>query len=344
MIKKKKIIFIVNPKSGTQGKKNIIKIIKERIDKKIIDYFIVETKHAGHAVDLAKEAADNGADVVVAIGGDGTVNEIARSLIHTNTTLGIIPCGSGNGLARHLGIPMEIKGAVDIINDGETVCIDYGKINSRLFFCTCGVGFDAFVSLKFADSKKRGLLTYLENTLHESLTYVPETYEIENEEGTIKYKAFLIACANASQYGNNAYIAPQASLTDGLMDITIMEPFTVLDVPSLSFQLFNKTIDQNSRIKTMKSKKIKIHRSSVGVIHFDGDPVIEDKDLEVEIIPQGLNVIVGKKSKDEPSVNVIQQMLEYFNELTPIEKEAFNIKYSRLFNLNKQLLRRLSKK
>ena len=129
---------------------------------------------------------------------------------------------------------MDAKAAIDLLNTGECTCVDYGKINDMPFFCTCGVGFDAFVSLKFADSGKRGLLTYLENTLHESLTYEPETYEIENEEGTIKYKAFLIACANASQYGNNAYIAPQASLTDGLMDVTILEPFTVLDVPSLS--------------------------------------------------------------------------------------------------------------
>src|SRR5574344_41087 len=187
MIKKKKIIFIVNLNSGTQGKKNNIKIIRERIAKKTMNYVIVETKHAGHAVDLAKEAADNGADVVVAIGGDGTVNEIARSLIHTNTTLGIIPCGSGNGLARHLGIPMEIKGAVDIINNGETVCIDYGKINSRLFFCTCGVGFDAFVSLKFADSKKRGLLTYLENTLHVILPHPPRSSVLAYEARSRKH-------------------------------------------------------------------------------------------------------------------------------------------------------------
>lgn len=133
--------------------------------------------------------------------------------------------------------------------------------------------------------------------MHESLSYKPETYEIENEERTVKYKAFLIACGNASQYGNNAYIAPQASLTDGLMDVTILEPFTVLDVPSLSFQLFNKTIDQNSRIKTFRTKKIKIHRSKPGVMHYDGDPIMGGKDIEVELIPHGLNIIVSDKKK-----------------------------------------------
>ena len=346
MTEKKKIIFVVNPISGTQGKKAILKLIDERIDRSIYDYSIVRTEYAGHASIIAKEAVRDGIDIVVAIGGDGTINEIGRSLVHTNTALGIIPCGSGNGLARHLRIPMEPKAAIEIINQGDKCCIDYGKINNIPFFCTCGVGFDAFVSLKFADSGKRGLLTYLENTLHESLVYQPETYEIENEEGTMKYKAFLIACGNASQYGNNAYITPQASLTDGLMDITIMEPFTVLDVPSLSFQLFNKTIDQNSRIKTMRAKKIKIHRTKEGVLHFDGDPLMAGKELEVEIIPKGLHVIASvkkKKEKDE-SLNLLQVISNYFSGLHLKGEEMLEKRQNHLFELNRTLLRKLSKK
>ena len=238
----KKIIFIVNPISGTQGKELVLNLLDEKIDKERYTWDVVYTKRAGHAIEIAAQAAAEKADVVVAIGGDGTINEIGRSLVHTETALGIIPCGSGNGLARHLHIPMEPKKALEIINEGVTDIIDYGKINGTDFFCTCGVGFDAFVSLKFANAGKRGLLTYLEKTLQESLTYQPETYELETEDGTYKYKAFLIACGNASQYGNNAYITPQATLTDGLLDVTILEPFTVLDVPSLAFQLFNKNI------------------------------------------------------------------------------------------------------
>lgn len=346
MTDKKKIIFVVNPKSGTQGKKAILKWIDERVDRSVYDYSIVNTEYAGHATQIAAAAVKDKVDVVVAIGGDGTVNEIARSLIHTDTALGIIPCGSGNGLARHLQIPMQAKAAIDIINKGFHTRIDYGKINQIPFFCTCGVGFDAFVSLKFADSGKRGLLTYLENTLHESLTYQPETYEIENEEGTVKYKAFLIACGNASQYGNNAYIAPQASLTDGLMDVTIMEPFTVLDVPSLSFQLFNKTLDQNSRIKTMRAKKIKIHRAQDGVMHFDGDPLMAGKELEVEIVPAGLNVIMSEKKRksNKESENLLQVISDYFSGLKPKGEELLAKRQSHLFELNKTLLRKLSKK
>lgn len=227
MTSKKNILFIVNPISGTQGKEAIVKWIERLTDCSKYNYRICRTQYAGHAYELADEAAKKGIDIVVAIGGDGTINEVGRALIDTRTALGIIPCGSGNGLARHLGIPMDVRKAIQLINEGYSECIDYGKIDGHPFFCTCGVGFDAFVSLKFANSGKRGPLTYLENMLHESLTYKPEVYTIENSEGTMQRKAFLIACANASQYGNNAYIAPQASLTDGLMDITILEPFTV---------------------------------------------------------------------------------------------------------------------
>ena len=344
MTDKKNIIFVVNPISGTQGKKAILKWIDERLDRSIYDYSIVNTEYAGHATQIAATAVQNKVDVVVAIGGDGTINEIARSLVHTQTALGIIPCGSGNGLARHLQIPMDPKAAIDILNQGYMNCIDYGKINNIPFFCTCGVGFDAFVSLKFADSGKRGLLTYLENTLHESLTYQPETYEIENEEGTVKYKAFLIACGNASQYGNNAYIAPQASLTDGLMDVTILEPFTVLEVPNLSFQLFNKTIDQNSRIKTMRAKKIKIHRAKEGVLHFDGDPLMAGKELEVEIIPSGLHVISSAKEGKEENINFLQVISQYFSGLKPKGEELLAKRQNHLFELNRTLLRKLSKK
>lgn len=345
MTGKKRIVFVVNPISGTQGKNAILKWIDERLDKSLYDYSVIKTEYAGHATQIAANAVQEKMDVVVAIGGDGTINEIARMLVHTDTALGIIPCGSGNGLARHLRIPMDPKAAIDVINRGYQLCIDYGKINNLPFFCTCGVGFDAFVSLKFADSGKRGLLTYLENTLHESLRYQPETYEIENEEGTVKYKAWLIACGNASQYGNDAYIAPQASLTDGLMDVTIMEPFTVLDVPSLSFQLFNKTIDQNSRVKTMKAKKIKIHRVNDGVMHFDGDPLMAGKELEVEIIPSGLRVIASEKKKEKSeTINLLQIISDYFSGLHLKGEEMMAKQQSHLFELNRTLLRKLSKK
>ena len=201
---KKKISFIINPISGTQGKEQILKWLDEKLDKSRYIPEVIYTERAGHAVEIAALKAKEEAFAVVAIGGDGTINEIARSLVHTKTALGIIPCGSGNGLARHLQIPMDAKKAINIINEGLIDIIDYGKINDVPFFCTCGVGFDAFVSLQFSKAGRRGPLIYLEKTLLESLKYKPETYELEMDGSTLRYKAFLIACGNASQYGNNA--------------------------------------------------------------------------------------------------------------------------------------------
>ena len=335
----KKIIFVVNPVSGTQGKELILSLLEEKMDKTKYSWEVVYTERAGHAVEIAAKAAEERADVVVAIGGDGTVNEIARSLVHTDTALGIIPCGSGNGLARHLHIPMEPKKALEVLNNGCTDIIDYGKINGINFFCTCGVGFDAFVSLKFAHAGKRGLLTYLEKTLLESLTYQPETYELETENGITKYKAFLIACGNASQYGNNAYITPQATLTDGLLDVTILEPFTVLDVPSLAFQLFNKTIDQNSRIKTFRCQRLCIRRAKAGVVHFDGDPVEADAEVNIELIKRGLRVVVPQGTEKD-AANVLQRAQEYMNGIRLMHEAIVD----NITDKNKKILRKLTKK
>lgn len=312
---KKKIVFVINPISGTHNKELLVKVIENRIDRDKYDCQLVYTQYAAHAVEIAAQKAQEKVFAVIAVGGDGTINEIARSLIHTDTALGIIPCGSGNGLARHLQIPMDVRKAIDIINNGMVRRMDYGIINDVPFFCTCGVGFDAFVSLKFSQAGRRGPLTYLEETLRETLKYRPETYELEVEGTTMRYKAFLIACGNASQYGNNAYIAPQATLYDGLLDVTIVEPFTVLDIPSLSFQLFNKTIDQNNRIKTFQCKSLRIHRSAPGVIHYDGDPMMTGDTVEVKAIREGLHIIVPSDIDNKPSTNVLALAQDYINGL-----------------------------
>lgn len=337
---KKKISFIVNPKSGTQSKEQILHLLDEKLDKEKYDREVIYTGYAGHAVEIASQKAKEGVYAVVAIGGDGTINEIARS-VHTGTALGIIPCGSGNGLARHLQIPMDPRKAIEIINEGIIDIIDYGKINDVPFFCTCGVGFDAFVSLKFANAGRRGPLTYLEKTLLESLKYQPETYELETEDGTRKYKAFLIACGNASQYGNNAYIAPQATLTDGLPDVTILEPFTVLDVPSLSFHLFNKTIDQNSRIKTFRCKRLRIHRTKPGVVHFDGDPLMMGEDINVTAVKEGLQVIIPRYTGKD-SLNVLQRAQDYINGLKQINEEIA-LKNKMILDKSKEQIKKLTK-
>lgn len=334
---KRKIVFIVNPISGTHNKKYILNLLPQKLDSSLFEWHVAQTEYAGHATLLSEEYAAKDYDAIVAIGGDGTVNEVARSLIHKKTALGVIPCGSGNGLARHLQIPMEPVGAIKVINRFAVKSLDYGTINSNPFFCTCGVGFDAFVSSKFATAGRRGIMTYLENTLREGLKYKPETYEIEIEGEKVKYRAFLIACANASQYGNNAYIAPQASMSDGMLDVTIMEPFNVVEAPQIAFQLFNKTLLQNSRIKTFRCKHLHIHRNKPGVIHYDGDPSTAGTDIYVQLIENGLNVIVNEKPQEPLS----QVFYEFYEELANFGSAIHQRNMQKINNFNKEIMKRI---
>lgn len=317
---KKKAVFIINLISGTSDKAAIPGLIDQYLDKTKFEYEIAVTQYAGHASEIAAKAKDDGVDIVVAIGGDGTVNEVARAIVHSSTALGIIPCGSGNGLARHLLLPLNVRKAIEVINRCEVRQLDYGIINDYPFFCTCGMGFDAFVSMKFAEAGKRGPITYVENVLREGLKYKPETYTIEDENGTLQYKAFLISCANASQYGNNAYIAPQASMSDGLMDVIIMEPFDVFEAPQISIEMFSKTLDKNSKIKTFRTRHLHIHRNKPGVIHYDGDPVMTGADIDIELKPKGINIIVNTMAdRSERQPNALQNAAaELFNEINEI--------------------------
>ena len=317
---KKKAVFVINLISGTSDKAAIPGLIDQYLDKTKFEYEIAITQYAGHASEFATKAKDDGVDVVVAVGGDGTVNEVARAIVHSNTALGIIPCGSGNGLARHLLLPLNVRKAIDVINKSEVRQLDYGIINGYPFFCTCGMGFDAFVSMKFAEAGKRGPITYVENVLREGLKYKPETYTIEDDNGTLQYKAFLISCANASQYGNNAYIAPQASMSDGLMDVIIMEPFDVFEAPQISIEMFSKTLDKNSKIKTFRTRHLHIHRDKPGVIHYDGDPVMTGADIDIELKPKGINIIVNTMAdRSERQPNALQNAAaELFNEINEI--------------------------
>ncbi len=290
---KKKIIFIINPISGTVSKAKIPYYVEKYIDKEKFDYQFIKTEYAGHASIIAKQAAQEKVDIVVAVGGDGTINEVGRSVINTSTAMAIIPCGSGNGLARHLCIPAKVKKCIDIINQCNIKDLDYGLINGHPFFCTCGMGFDAFISMQFAKAGKRGALTYVQKVLEIGLSYKPEVYDIEIDNKALHYKAFLISAANASQYGNNAYIAPQATMSDGLLDITLIEPFGIIDAAKVAIEMFNKTLDKNIKVKTFKCRKVHIHRQQPGVIHFDGDPIETEQDVDISIVEKGIRVIMN---------------------------------------------------
>ncbi len=320
MFEKKRIVFIVNPKSGVQGKKFIIAQIEKNINSNLFDYEIVLTRHQGHATEIARQAAADDVDIVCAVGGDGTVNETAVALVHTNTALAIIPSGSGNGLARHLHIPVEPTKAIELINSLECRRIDYGRVNEMPFFCTCGVGFDAFISHEFAKAGRRGVMTYVENVMMSGLKYTPETYELEVYNGgnveRMSIRAFLISCANASQYGNNAYIAPQASVCDGLLDITIIEPFNMADATIMAMQLFNGTIDRNVRVKSFRCERIVIKRASEGVMHCDGEPLTMDAVFDAGIVPQALYCVCpSDEGVRELGENIQSMIVEQFSDM-----------------------------
>ena len=343
---KQRITFIINPISGTRSKDDIPLLIDALLDPLRFDYEVRFTEFRGHAAEIARQCVADGVDVVVAVGGDGTVNEVAGALVGTETALGIVPCGSGNGLARHLRIPIDTSKAISIINQCQIEPFDYGVINGLPFFCTCGMGFDAFISLKFAEAGKRGPITYVENVLKEGLRYKPETYEITDESGTRHFKAFLIACANASQYGNNAYIAPGATMKDGELDVIVMEPFDALEAPQIAADLFMKTLGNNSKIKTFRTKSLTIHRKNPGAIHYDGDPIMTGKDIDVHIEHLGLRIVTNPdaaEDKAQPN-QVLNAFSDFFNNINNVREDiGKDIEKGgrRIQAINKVLLRKL---
>ena len=289
--KKLIIQFLVNPKSGVSSKKRIPQMVERYIDRSKYDFEIIYTQYAGHAYELAKEAAERGVDVVVAVGGDGTVNEVGRGLVHTNTAMGVIPCGSGNGFARHLGIPISVKRSIEFINNAEPLVIDYGKLNGHPFFCSCGMGFDARVSDDFAKCGSRGLLSYVKTTLVDWVKYKPETYVVETPHFKKEFKAFVVACGNASQYGNNAYITPFASMRDGMITVSVLSPFSTVEMPLVATKLFRHTFDNSSHVTTIATSWMRVTRTAPGPVHYDGEPCEMDAELVVEMVPDGIKVL-----------------------------------------------------
>ena len=294
----KNIAFIINPIAGTVNKKKLPKLISQILDKSQWLENIVFTEYAGHATELARQFAQMGFDAVIAVGGDGTVNEVARGLRDTQTALGILPMGSGNGFARHLNIPMRVNKAIEMLNHSEAIAVDYGLANDRLFVTTCGTGFDAMIAEQFAADGKRGLKTYLQKIVEDLVSYKPQHYHIVANDGSkldIDATAFLITFANANQWGNDAYIAPHASIQDGKMDICIMSGKAIFAAPSLALGLFTKMIDKSLFMDGAQAKEITLYREEKAAFHIDGDPVEMEKDIHIRIVEDGLRVLVEKR-------------------------------------------------
>ena len=291
----KNLLVVVNPISGRSSKKNVMSTIDSHIDRKKYDVTIRFTEYAGHATILADEAVKSGVDVVVAVGGDGTVNEVAKALIHTNTVLGIIPCGSGNGLARHLRIPMNVRKAIKIINTGAIEAIDSLIVNGRPCFCTAGVGYDAHISAEYAKEQSRGLQTYVRKAIEGWFKYEPQEYIIETDFKTLQRKAMAITCANANQWGNEFHVAPKASLKDGLIDVTIIHPIKFFHALAMPFQILGYSFDRNPDVECLKTEHLIIRRGMAGVMHIDGDAESESTEITVEILKNSLQVVCNTR-------------------------------------------------
>ncbi len=306
-----RLMLIINPISGTGSKKGVVEMVEQAMGACGHDVDVRLTGARGDATRLAGEAAAKGYHGVLACGGDGTVNETARALCGTETALGILPAGSGNGLARHLQIPVDIAMALKVIADGNVVDSDYGTVNGRPFFCTFGMGFDAAVSHRFARQSRRGILSYVKSAISEYVQYRPQTYTVSANGKLLTEKAFLIAVCNASQWGNNAYIAPEASITDGLLHITIVHSGTAIDAAVMGMDIFTGYINKNTMVHTFRAPACVIYRNGAGEAHIDGEPMMMDDILDVKCHHGALKVFTpGATHRFTPVITPLQEMFK----------------------------------
>lgn len=299
MSAKKNILFIVNPISGTGKQKQLDKLLANNLDKDLFDYSIVFTECGGHATELAEKGTKEN-DVIVAVGGDGTVNEVARGLVNSNRIMGILPVGSGNGLARHLNLSMRLSESIKILNKLDIETIDTAEINGECFVNVAGIGFDAHVAHLYAKTSKRGPMPYAKLMTMEFQKYLPIPYKVQIEGKSYDLDAFLISFANSSQFGNNAYISPQANINDGLIDVCMMTGFPVVEAGQLAMQLFNKRMDKSKYMNIVQGSNITIETENDIKGHIDGEPVNFSNKLEVRVRPASLKII------HNPNKNKIQ--------------------------------------
>lgn len=283
-----KICLIVNPISGGKDKKQLVQTILEHLDHQKYTAEVAWTQRAGHGTELARSAD---ADIVVAVGGDGTVSEVGQGLTGTGKALGIIPCGSGDGLALHLGIPRDPVKAVQILNTGDISPMDMARVNDRPFFCTTGVGFDAVVAWNFAQAGHRGLWTYIREAWKAWWSFQPEHYDLDIDGTHWSGRAFLITVGNCNQWGNQARITPEASVNDGLLDVSIVSPFRLWEIGGLVWRLMTGNAYRCRRVTMLRGRTVTIRREKEGPAHFDGDPCRFGKEISIVLEKAALRVV-----------------------------------------------------
>jgi YegS/Rv2252/BmrU family lipid kinase len=291
-MKKRNICFIYNPISGARKFSRFEEIIRQNLDLDKFDFVIRETVRPKDAIRLASSAVKDNFDIVVAAGGDGTINEIVQGLGISPVMLGIIPIGSGNGLARHLEIPLEPEKAIKLLNNLKTRTIDIATINGYPFASIAGLGFDARVANQYSKLKKRGFYGYFRVVIKEFFRYREREYKLTFNDQVITRRALLLSIANSNQFGYNTIIAPQAESDDGLLDVVIMKKFPIGEIPRVIGLLFTGKIDQSPYIESFKTKEIFIVRGRGKRVNIDGEAIRMGNEIFIRIQPASIKVIV----------------------------------------------------
>ncbi|MFM7022401.1 MAG: diacylglycerol/lipid kinase family protein [Flavobacteriales bacterium] len=292
-VKKKNILFIVNPISGTGKQRYIQEKVNQLLSKDIFNVSFRFTERAGHAVEIAGEASVSGVDIVVAVGGDGSVNEVAKGLLGSRTAMAIIPTGSGNGLARHLGIPCNVDKALLLLNDSREFCIDTCTISGHFFVGAAGLGFDALIAHEFAKLKRRGFVSYIKVFLKKYYSYSPKTISLKNHDENTGSESFVFSFLNSSQYGNGTVISPDSVIDDGHFEVVSIKKIPFYILPFYAYKLFAGTLKNDKYFRSWRVKNISV-KTEGAIAHIDGEPISLPNEFEVTIQPKSLWVVVAK--------------------------------------------------
>ncbi len=289
---KKKIRFIINPRSGANRRRNLPALIEKNLDYQLWDAEICLTEYAGHAVQLAKEAAEKGYEMVVACGGDGSVNEISSQLIGSETVLGVVPSGSGNGFAGHLGIGRDVEGAIQLLNHGKVIVVDTCRMNGKSFVNLAGIGFDGVVSKRLHDSPVRGFWAYLRYTLEEAWAYQMQQLDIQVNGQKISRRCLLVEVANAPVYGYGFSIVPQASLNDGQLEVLVVKAAPKWRYLLESWRFLNHSFHKSSLVENYSGKEVVVTPYTPTCFHLDGEGFELEGEARFDICPNSLRVLV----------------------------------------------------
>lgn len=289
-----KILFIINPISGVGRKDVLPELIEKHLDHSLYSPTIVYTQYRKHAKEIAQEYAAKGWDIICAVGGDGSVHEVGTALIGTSTKLAIIPAGSGNGLARHLGIPMQLEKAIETLNEQRTIVMDTVLVNDKPFLNAAGYGIDAFIAKKFNDSARRGLINYVRLSLKEFFHYEPVRISMKINGMSRSLSVFMLSIANASEFGNGFCISPDSDVTDGKIELVVVKPIKFWDVPKLAYQFFNRKSNNSEFLEVIPFEEATINIDH-SLAQYDGEPFQVRNELNVKVVPKSLHILVGKK-------------------------------------------------